>query len=238
MRDALVDEIERNDVLRALERCRSGGGIAVTRFACDVVGRLGDDRGCAGARSQRECRRPREAARSRPARLRRRRGLRAASPRSPRRRLRRRSAPCRRASAWRSGVAVRAPSLRLKSVEWGIGLTPAFTRSRPVRTRATPGIAAAAATSMRAMRRVRMRRAHEARVELARCRQVVDEPPLAAQQRIILDPLHRIAAAEAAGLLCTHGESPVPGNARCHSATERCGQSRLRGDPRVSDSLR
>ena len=52
--------------------------------------------------------------------------------------------------------------------------------------------------------RVGMRRAYEADVELARCGQVVDEPPLAAQQRIILDALHRIAASEAARLPCSH----------------------------------
>ena len=55
-------------------------------------------------------------------------------------RLRRRSAPARAPARGAAGVAAGVPSARTKPATPGTGLTPAATRSAPVKTCATPGI--------------------------------------------------------------------------------------------------
>ncbi len=207
VRDALVDEIERDDVLRALERRRCGGGIAVAGLARDVVGRLGDDHGCA-------CRgRSDDVDHSRErlivdlhgvrgvAGFERRRGdhrddgLADKAHGVDRKRMPRRRRRARAIAALEVGRMGNRLDAGVHEIVSGENARDSWHRGRR------------ADVDMRDAR-VRMGRAHEARVELAGGRQVVGEPPLAAQQRIILDALHRIAAAEAAGLPCSHGDPP------------------------------
>ena len=98
----------------------------------------------------------------------------------------------RRASACRGGDAVGEPSARLKSADSGIGLTPAPTRSAPVKTATTPGIAGGRGRVDRDDARVRVRRAQESNMRLRRAAHVVGEAAVAGQQRVVLDAVDRL----------------------------------------------
>src|SRR5947207_3110145 len=65
------------------------------------------------------------------------------------------------ASACRGGDASGLPSGRLKSAEFGSGLTPALTKSCPVTTPVTPGIVSAAALLANFMQPLRRNREPE-----------------------------------------------------------------------------
>ncbi len=151
-RQALVDEVERDDMRRARRRRRR----RPRRRRAASAPR------CCRSRPARPAARPRRSprpARSRRAvpRIRRRSPPARPSPVRPSRRParrppRRRSARRSSASAGRSGVAPGEPSGRWNIGASGSGLTPAATRSAPVRTARTPGIAVAAAASIETMR--------------------------------------------------------------------------------------
>ena len=116
-------------------------------LARDVVRRIRNDgrcaggRGCDGVDDRRQRRIVDVDSLCRIARLRRRPAI-TATTASPTKRA------VSTASAWCGGDIVGLPSARRKSDELGIGPTPARTRSAPVRTACTPGIAAAASTPM------------------------------------------------------------------------------------------
>ena len=81
----------------------------------------------------------------------------------------------------------------------GIGRRPSATASLPVSTAITPGTASAAAVSMRTDARVRVRRADELRVGLARQVEVVAVAPAAGDQPRVFLARHRLAEALAGG---------------------------------------
>ena len=96
----------------------------------------------------------------------------------------------------RSGVAPGEPSGRVNIGASGSGFTPAATRSAPVKTASTPGIAAAAVTSIETIRACACGDRRKAQIGLPGQGKIVGEAAGAGQQPRILDPPHFAAAAE------------------------------------------
>ena len=180
---------------------------------------------------------PRAAAPSRRRRARRRRAPPRASRRRPWPPPRPRSAHGRRASADAGRGRTRRPGRTISS--WGLpgiglcvsGLTPSAAASSPVSTATTPGVARAAAVSMRPDARVRVRRAHEARVGLAGQVDVVAVAAAAHEQARVVHAEDRLADAFARrrgpGLEERHGAASLRQGARASDYTRdisRCPQ--------------
>ena len=98
----------------------------------------------------------------------------------------------------RRRVAGVEPSARMKAAV-GSGLTPAATSSAPVTTFTTPGMAAASAVSIEAMRACGYGERTKTSAQLPGGREVVGVLAQALEQAFVLDALHGPAAAEARG---------------------------------------